>query len=320
MTVIDDFKDMSDFQVTVKGNSISIEDTISENIKAGANMVLYGPPGTGKTHTVLSQINLLKEQNIVGEILIIQFHPQYTYQDFIEGYTFDGSSFQYKPGVLLKFCDSDQVKNNEDKLHILYIDEINRADLASVFGELLYLLDRDESKKVILPLKGREFSLPKNILIIGSMNSADKSISLIDYALRRRFDFIFVPPSLAGFNKIIETKKLDDTFDIKKYSRFFQVLNSRILRHPLLGKNMTLGHSMFFSKQENISNESIYKAITSGVLTQIESYLGAENFPEISQILSPHIAKNIMYGKSSSLEEIMNLIDIVASSEEEVLF
>ena len=84
MTVIDDFKDMSDFQVTVKGNSISIEDTISENIKAGANMVLYGPPGTGKTHTVLSQINLLKEQNIVGEILIIQFHPQYTYQDFIE--------------------------------------------------------------------------------------------------------------------------------------------------------------------------------------------------------------------------------------------
>lgn len=320
MTVIDDFKDMSDFQVTVKGNSISIEDTISENIKLGTNMVLYGPPGTGKTHTVLSQINLLKEQNIVGEVLIIQFHPQYTYQDFIEGYKFDGSSFQYTPGVLLKFCDSDQVKNNEDKLHILYIDEINRADLASVFGELLYLLDRDESKKVILPLNGREFSLPKNIVIIGSMNSADKSISLIDYALRRRFDFIFVPPSLSGFNKIIETKKINDTFDINKYSRFFQVLNSRILRHPLLGKNMTLGHSMFFSTQENISNDSIYKAINSGVLTQIESYLGAENFPEISQILSPHIAKNLMYGKPSSLEEIMNLIDIVASSEEEVLF
>lgn len=316
MNLIDEFNNMSEFTVARKEESVFLGDSLLENINSGINTVLYGPPGTGKTYTALSKINELKETGAVGELLVIQFHPQYTYQDFIEGYKFDGQSFQYKKGVFLDFCD----KAHSDKLNIIYIDEINRADLSSVFGELLYLLDRDTNKKVLLPLSGREFYLPDNIIIVGSMNSSDKSISLIDFALRRRFDFIFVPPSLDGFNNLVLTKKVDNNFDIEKYARFFQVINSRILRHPLLGKNMTLGHSMFFSKNDVICNDSVFKALVSSVLPQIESYLGAENFSEISHILNPDIARNIMYGKSNTLEEVNHLIDIVASSEEEVIF
>lgn len=316
MSLINEFKNMSDFTIPSKECLTHSEETLVDNILSGNNTILYGPPGTGKTYTALAKIDSLKKSNLVGEVLVLQFHPQYTYQDFIEGYKFDGNSFKYKKGVFLDFCDS----SIKDKFNIIYIDEINRADLSSVFGELLYLLDRDENKKVFLPLSGIEFSLPKNIIIVGSMNSADKSILLIDFALRRRFDFIFIPPSIEGFNSLASQKNIDDNFDFNKYKRFFQVINSRILRHPLLGKNMTLGHSMFFSKNKIISYETVYKAVVSSILPQIEAYFGAENYSEISKILNPDIAKNIMYGNSISIEDIRRLIDIVSTSQEEVIF
>jgi len=316
MSLAEEFNNMSKYSSDEKDTSVPLQDNLFENINSCVNTILYGPPGTGKTYTALMKIDELKKSGRLGEVLIIQFHPQYTYQDFIEGYKFDGNNFKYTKGIFLDFCE----KINNDKLNILYIDEINRADLSSVFGELLYLMDKDSNKKVLLPLSGNEFSLPENLIIIGSMNSSDKSISLIDFALRRRFNFIFVPPSLSGFNDILLTKEIDQNFDVIKYSRFFQVINSRILRHPLLGKNMTLGHSMFFSKSNVISNESVFRALNSTIIPQIESYFGAENHTEISQILTPEVAESIMHGKQVSPEKMQRLIDVVASSIEEVLF
>lgn len=316
MEITAEIEKMTTYSVSESEKPFSVEDTISENLELGVNTILYGPPGTGKTYTVLDIISKKKLNQEIGEVLVIQFHPQYSYQDFIEGYKFDGNGFVYKEGIFLDFC----TRIDKNKINILYINEINRADLSSVFGELLYLLDKDDEKSVNLPLKGTSFSLPKNLVIIGSMNSSDKSISLIDFALRRRFDFIFVPPSLDGFNEIISRRQVSDDFDIAKYSKFFQVINTRILKHPLLGKNMTLGHSMFFDKSGTISNKSTYKALTSVVIPQIEAYFGAENYSEIAQLLSPEIAQKLTYGKRFSLEEIIRLVDIVASSEEEVEF
>lgn len=124
-----------------------------------------------------------------SRVELIQFHQNYSYEDFIMGYKPSGQGYELQTGIFYKFCQ--KAANNPEKPYFFIIDEINRGNMSKIFGELLMLIEKDyRGKKLILAYSGKPFSVPKNIYIIGMMNTADRSLALIDYALRRRFSFL----------------------------------------------------------------------------------------------------------------------------------
>ncbi|WP_068396385.1 AAA family ATPase [Kribbia dieselivorans] len=162
-------------------------------------LVFYGPPGTGKTY-------LAQEiaKHVAGEnYRLVQFHPAYSYEDFFEGYRpEEGGGFALKPGPLRKIVDS--AREHPRDAHVLIIDEINRGNLAKVFGELYFLLEY-RKENVELLYGARDFNLPENVFIIGTMNTADRSIALVDAAMRRRFAFLPLHPSEEPTNGILRS-------------------------------------------------------------------------------------------------------------------
>lgn len=159
-------------------------------------LIFYGPPGTGKTYIARHLARLLTGLAAPpdGQVELVQFHPSYGYEEFIEGIrpTAVGGHVEYpvEPGLFLRFCA--RAQSRPDLPHVLIIDEINRGNLPRIFGELLLLLEyRDE--QVTLPYSRGPFSIPRNVTLIGTMNTADRSIALVDFALRRRFHFVRLP-------------------------------------------------------------------------------------------------------------------------------
>lgn len=155
-------------------------------------LIFYGPPGTGKTYLALELANFLAGDNV----RLVQFHPSYSYEDFFEGYrpTPEGA-FALRPGPMRKVVD--QARENPATPYFLIIDEINRGNLAKIFGELYFLLEyRERNVDLLYADDGDEagFSLPDNVFIIGTMNTADRSIALVDAAMRRRFAFLPLHP------------------------------------------------------------------------------------------------------------------------------
>ena len=164
-------------------------------------VVFYGPPGTGKTYVAKRYAEWLAGSP--DRVEIIQFHPSYAYEDFLEGIrpvllAADGGSaetlrYELAPG-LLKQIVARMANSDDDEPWVLLIDEINRANIPRVLGELLYLLEyRGDEATVRLQYSGERFSLPKNLFLVGTMNTADRSIALVDFALRRRFHFVSFP-------------------------------------------------------------------------------------------------------------------------------
>ncbi|MBO3141992.1 McrB family protein, partial [Dermatophilus congolensis] len=169
-------------------------------------IIFYGPPGTGKTYLARKIAYHLTHPDNVS---LVQFHPAYSYEDFFEGYrpappTDDGRvGFQLTPGPFRRLVNN--AKNNPATPHILIIDEINRANLAKVFGELYFLLEyRDETIDLLYSTGDKAgFTLPDNVFIIGTMNTADRSIALVDAAMRRRFAFLHLHPQEEPTNTIL---------------------------------------------------------------------------------------------------------------------
>jgi hypothetical protein len=156
-------------------------------------LILYGPPGTGKTWLAR---RIAAHAFDPGDVRLVQFHPSYTYEDFVEGYRpvdRDGAlTYQLVPGPLRELCQ--QAEENPDRPHLLIVDEINRGNLAKIFGELYFLLEyRDEPMRLQYS-SGEDFKMPANLHVIGTMNTADRSIALLDAALRRRFAFLELSP------------------------------------------------------------------------------------------------------------------------------
>ncbi len=164
----------------------------SINIKK--QIILYGPPGTGKTY-VAERLARHITAETRGIVELVQFHPSYSYEDFMEGIrpkVKDGAiDYPNEKGRFVRFCDR---ARRTDAPCVFIIDEINRANLSRVFGELMYLLEYRD-KDIILP-SGAKFSIPNNVRVIGTMNTADRSIALVDFALRRRFRFISMEPDM----------------------------------------------------------------------------------------------------------------------------
>lgn len=179
-------------------------------LKHKRQAIFYGPPGTGKTYVALQLAEHLAVDPECVEL--VQFHPSYAYEDFIEGFRPDGTKdgaprFTRQPGPLKRIAE--RAIEHPDQMFVLVIDEINRANLAKVFGELFFLLEYRD-RHISLQYSGEPFALPENLMIIGTMNTADRSIALVDAALRRRFYFIpFFPhrPPVAGLLRRWLTKR-----------------------------------------------------------------------------------------------------------------
>lgn len=155
-------------------------------------LIFYGPPGTGKTYIAQHLARHLAGDNV----RLVQFHPAYSYEDFFEGYRpLEEGGFKLKPGPLRKVVDA--ARENPATPYVLIIDEINRGNLAKIFGELYFLLEyRDQNVDLLYATDDDiGFTLPKNVFVIGTMNTADRSIALVDAAMRRRFAFVALHPS-----------------------------------------------------------------------------------------------------------------------------
>ena len=217
--------------------------------------IFYGPPGTGKTY-----IAKKLAQHLIGGgdgfMELVQFHPAYAYEDFVQGIRpqrIDGElEYPLVPGRFMEFCRQARTCHN---ICLLIIDEINRANVARVFGELMYLLEYRNEK---IPLAaGEEFSIPANVRIIGTMNTADRSIALVDHALRRRFAFISLYPNY----EVLRRYHSATSFPAEKFIQTLKQLNQQI-NNP----QYEVGISFFLRKDITEQIESIWRL-------EIEPYL-----------------------------------------------
>ena len=209
--------------------------------------IFYGPPGTGKTFLAqkLAQ-HLVGGGNGLREL--VQFHPAYAYEDFMQGLrpmrVVSGLDYPLVPGRFLDFCER---AGNRDEVSVLIIDEINRANLARVFGELMYLLEYRQSDTDGIPLAGGgRFHIPTNVRLIGTMNTADRSIALVDHALRRRFAFLRLVPDYDVLRRFHEREKT--AFPVEGLIKQIEQLNIAI-NDP----HYSLGISFFMRK--NLAEE-----------------------------------------------------------------
>lgn len=222
-------------------------DSLINQLIRKKNLILQGAPGVGKTFAAKRLAYSLIGEKTSERICFVQFHQSYGYEDFVMGYRPNDTGFEMKDGAFYSFCK--QAAADPDNDWFFIIDEINRGNISKIFGELLMLIEADKrGKDYAMRLQGTEepFYVSENVYIIGMMNTADRSIALIDYALRRRFAFYTLEPAFENenFRDYVESKNSD------KFNAVIELvskLNDEIAADPLLGAGYKIGHSYFCS-------------------------------------------------------------------------
>lgn len=246
-TVFENVEDEDKYDRTDFLNEVFIEenkyDSIISILEKKKNIILEGAPGVGKTFMAKRLAYSIIGKKDKSKVELIQFHQSYSYEDFIEGYRPTESGFELQRGIFYKL--SKKALNDPNNNYYLIIDEINRGNLSKIFGELLMLIESDKRGDGLkLAYSEEEFSVPSNLYIIGLMNTADRSLALIDYALRRRFSFIRIEPAFESekFNKAFKDK-FDQDYD--KVIKLIIEINEAIKNDKSLGDGFKIGHSYF---------------------------------------------------------------------------
>ena len=246
-------------------------DTLKNLILNKKNIILQGAPGVGKTFAAKRLAYSIMGKKDTNRVLMVQFHPSYSYEDFIMGYrpTSDGH-FELKKGPFYNFCKlaEQDDKNNQ---YFFIIDEINRGNIGKIFGELFMLIENDKrGMKLPLIYGDEEFSIPENVHMIGMMNTADRSLAMLDYALRRRFAFFEFAPAFAteGFRKYRESKS-NAKFD--KLISAVEKINEMIENDVTLGKGFRIGHSYFCTKN-TIDDKWLNAVVNYEILPLLDEY------------------------------------------------
>lgn len=306
--------DLSSFDLYVTGtDDMDCEENtyVEEKITYGKetdinlNTILYGPPGTGKTyHTLyyavaiaenkpLSEVinedyyEILKRYNYhksEGYIEFITFHQSYGYEEFIEGIKPKVKekelSYELNDGIFKRFCNK---AKDQDKNYVFIIDEINRGNISKIFGELITLIEdtkrlgKKESMKVKLPYTNEIFGVPKNVYILGTMNTADRSIAMIDTALRRRFRFEEMMPDV----NVLQKHNVDKIGELD-VAEMLRVMNERITY--LYDREHTIGHSFFLDLKEDLSVEKLGLIFKNSIVPLLQEYF-YDDYERIQMVL-----------------------------------
>ena len=233
------------------------------------NIILQGAPGVGKTFAAKRLAWSMMDEKDDSRIEFVQFHQNYSYEDFMMGYKPVEDGFELKYGIFYRFCQ--KAANQPDKEFFFIIDEINRGNMSKIFGELLMLIEKDyRGTKMTLAYNGLPFSVPKNLYIIGMMNTADRSLAMIDYALRRRFSFFEIEPGFdsqgfISYQNGLNSETLDELITKVKE------LNRKIAADKSLGRGFCIGHS-YFCGRDVCTDEWLHSVVDYDILPMLSEY------------------------------------------------
>lgn len=243
--------------------------TLTELLEAKNNVILQGAPGVGKTFAAKRLAYSIMGQKDTSRVAMVQFHQSYSYEGFIQGYRPSKEGFELENGAFYKFCK--EAEEDNERPYFFIIDEINRGNLSKILGELMMLIEKDKrGEKIKLLYSNEWFTVPQNVRIIGMMNTADRSLALMDYALRRRFAFFDFAPAFSseGFKNYLAEKnspKLESLITV------VESLNNTISSDESLGDGFRIGHS-YFCTDDEITDEWLNSVVEYEVIPLIKEY------------------------------------------------
>lgn len=242
--------------------------TLKKLLLTKKNIILQGAPGVGKTYAAKRLAYSIMGEKDSSRVKMVQFHQSYSYEDFIMGFRPTESGFELKKGVFYEFC---KQAEEDDRPYFFIIDEINRGNLSKIFGELFMLIENDKrGVELQLLYADEQFSIPDNVHIIGMMNTADRSLAMLDYALRRRFAFFDIMPAFQSngfraYKKSIGNEKFDKLIDA------VEQLNEAIKTDETLGEGFCVGHS-YFSTKATVDDEWLKSVVEFELIPLLKEY------------------------------------------------
>jgi MoxR-like ATPase len=262
-----------------------------ESLQIKKNLILQGPPGTGKSFVAKRLAYALLGYKDDSRIESVQFHQSFSYEDFIQGFRpkKDGSGFTLKDGIFYRFCQ--RARLDPTRPYVFIIDEINRGNLSKIFGEVMLLIETDKRGSdwaVSLTYSdesANKFYIPSNVYILGMMNTADRSLAIVDYALRRRFAFKDVLPGFDSdkFESLLESKGVE-RYVIAAIQTKIGALNKDIESSIDLGRGFTIGHSFFVPFINVIDSKSWYdRVINNEIVPLLREYWFDKKQSEVDQ-------------------------------------
>lgn len=243
--------------------------TLTSLVRNKKNVILQGAPGVGKTFAAKRLAYSMMGVKDSSRVMMVQFHQSYSYEDFIMGFRPSETGFELKKGAFYSFCKKAEI--DSDNEYFFIIDEINRGNLSKIFGELFMLIEKDKrGAELQLLYSDEKFRVPENVFIIGMMNTADRSLAMLDYALRRRFAFYEMGPGFGttGF-RTYRDKLNSDKFN--SLINCVENLNEAIVRDESLGEGFRIGHSYFCNLNE-ASEQSLIEIVEYELIPLLKEY------------------------------------------------